>query len=197
VDEPVSVTLTLPGAHNVMNALAAAAAAHALGVPAATIRQGLETAAPVKGRLQRHAMPGGGTLIDDSYNANPGSTAAAIDTLVAQPGEGWLVLGDMRELGAQARELHARIGTYARERGVARLFSVGALAAAAAESFGSGALHCADQAQLAAALSAAVKPGVCVLVKGSRGSAMERVVHALLDAAGNGNGDDGGARHAA
>ena len=92
----VDVTLPLPGRHNVMNALAASAAALALDVPLALIKQGLETASAVKGRLQRYAMPGGWSLIDDSYNANPGSAAAAIATLAAEPGESWLVLGDMR-----------------------------------------------------------------------------------------------------
>jgi len=187
------VELPLAGRHNVQNALAAAALARALDVPLATIRHGLETAAPVSGRLIRHAMPQGWTLIDDSYNANPGSTAAAIATLASEPGEAWLVLGDMRELGADAPKLHADTGALARERGIVRLFTVGELAHAASRAFGPGATHFADQAALASALAAAVKPGVRVLVKGSRGSAMERVVRALL---GDGHGG-GGARHVA
>ena len=191
----LAVELPLAGRHNVQNALAAAALARALDVPLATIKHGLETAAPVSGRLIRHAMPNGWTLIDDSYNANPGSTAAAIATLAAEPGEAWLVLGDMRELGADAPKLHAATGTLARERGIARLFTVGELAQQAARAFGAGATHFADQAALARALAAAVQPGVRVLVKGSRGSAMDRVVRALLGE-GNGHGG-GGARHAA
>jgi UDP-N-acetylmuramoyl-tripeptide--D-alanyl-D-alanine ligase len=186
-----NVVLPLTGRHNVMNALAAAAAAYVLDVPIATIRQGLESAPVVKGRLQRHAMPGGWTLIDDSYNANPGSTAAAIDTLVAEAGEAWLVLGDMRELGPQARELHAGIGKLARERGITRLYTVGEHAAAAAEAFGPMAMHFPDQPALIAALGEAIHGGVRVLVKGSRGSAMDRVVRALLDrlpAGANGGG---------
>src|SRR6185437_11934426 len=103
----------------------------ALDVPLATIRQGLQTAPPVKGRLQRYAMPDDWTLIDDSYNANPGSTSAAIAALMAEPGDAWLVLGDMRELGKDAVTLHAQIGRLAREHGVARLYAVGALSAAA------------------------------------------------------------------
>jgi UDP-N-acetylmuramoyl-tripeptide--D-alanyl-D-alanine ligase len=196
-DASGTVTLPSSGRHNVMNALAAAALAHALDAPLDAIVAGLETAPPVKGRLQRHEI-GGWTLIDDSYNANPGSTAAAIETLVTEPGPAWLVLGDMRELGADARELHAGIGALARKRGIARLYTVGPLAQAAAEAFGADARHHADQAALIAALAADVHRGVRVLVKGSRGSAMDRIVRALLDGAhGKGNGNGGGTRDAA
>jgi UDP-N-acetylmuramoyl-tripeptide--D-alanyl-D-alanine ligase len=193
----VAVKLPLGGRHNVLNALAAAAMAYALEVPIATIREGLESAPAVKGRLQRHAMTGGWTLIDDSYNANPGSTRAAIDMLAADDdGEAWLVLGDMRELGPQARELHAGIGAYARERGIARLYTVGEFSAAAAQAFGDGARHFADQAALTAGLAGDLRAGVRVLVKGSRGSAMDRVVRALLERKPAGR-NGGGKRHAA
>jgi UDP-N-acetylmuramoyl-tripeptide--D-alanyl-D-alanine ligase len=194
----VGVALPLPGRHNVANALAASSIAFALDVPLATIKQGLEAAPAIKGRLVRHAMPGGWTLIDDSYNANPASTAAAIATVAQESAEAWLVLGDMRELGAQGRELHARIGALARSSGIAWLYTVGDLARAAAAAFGEGAQHFADQAALTRALAAQVRAGVNVLVKGSRGSAMDRVVKALLDGAAtpdrNGNA---GERHVA
>jgi UDP-N-acetylmuramoyl-tripeptide--D-alanyl-D-alanine ligase len=189
----VEIALPLAGRHNVANALAAASVAVALDVPPATIKQGLEAAPAVKGRLARHAMPGGWTLIDDSYNANPASTAAAIATLVEEPAEAWLVLGDMRELGPQARELHAQVGALAKRSGIAWLYTVGELSRAAAAAFGEGAQHFADQDALTRALVAQVRPGVSVLVKGSRGSAMDRVVKALLD----GMGGNGGTRHAA
>ena len=197
--DSVDVELPLPGRHNVMNALAATALAHAIGVPLATIKRGLETASAVKGRLVRHVMPGGWTLIDDSYNANPGSTAAAIETLAqlsraSGGGEGWLVLGDMRELGPDGTRLHAQSGALAKQRGIARLFTVGELSQASAQAFGDGAQHFGDQQSLTAALATQVRAGVNVLVKGSRGSAMDRVVRALLDGAGS-NG--GGKRHAA
>jgi len=191
-----AIALPLAGRHNVMNALAAAASAHALDVPIETIKRGLEAVPAVKGRLQRHVLAAGWTLIDDSYNANPGSTAAAIDALAAEPGEAWLVLGDMRELGVQGPELHARIGALARDRGIVRLFTVGALSAAAAAAFGPAAAHFADQAALIDALAAAVRPGIRVLVKGSRGSAMEHVVRGLLERAPDG-ANGGGTRHAA
>ena len=111
-----------------------------------------------------------------------------------EAGEGWLVLGDMRELGAGAAQLHAQSGELAMRSGVARLFTVGELARASAEAFGAGAEHFADQPALIAAIASQVRAGVTVLVKGSRGSAMDRVVRALLDGAGS-NG--GGKRHAA
>ena len=193
-DASIEIVLPLAGRHNVLNALAAAAVAYALELPPATIKRGLESAPAVKGRLLRHAMPGGWTLIDDSYNANPGSTAAAIATLAQESGETWLVLGDMRELGAQAEQLHAQAGELARRSGIQRLFAVGDLARASVAAFGSGAQHFADQTALTAALAAQVHAGVNVLVKGSRGSAMDRIVRALLDQS---NGNGGGARHAA
>jgi UDP-N-acetylmuramoyl-tripeptide--D-alanyl-D-alanine ligase len=189
----IEVNLPLPGRHNVMNALAAAALALGFDAPLEAIRRGLESAPAVAGRLVHHTMPGGWTLIDDSYNANPGSTAAAIQTLAAQGGENWLVLGDMRELGADAAALHAQIGAFARAQGIARLYAVGDLSAHAAQAFGADARHFADQAALIAALRTDAQSGVVMLVKGSRGSAMDRVVRALF---GEANGS-GGTRHAA
>ncbi len=193
-DAEIDIGLPLAGRHNVANALAAATLAHALAVPADTIRRGLGRADPVAGRMIREAMPGGWTLIDDSYNANPGSTAAAIETLVAEPGEAWLVLGDMRELGKDERALHAQIGRHAKVAGIARLYSVGELAGAAAKAFDGGQRHFPDQAKLAAALATDVHAGVRMLVKGSRGSAMENVIRALRGEIG---GNGGGARHVA
>jgi UDP-N-acetylmuramoyl-tripeptide--D-alanyl-D-alanine ligase len=185
------VQLPLAGRHNIANALAAAAIAQALDVPLTTIVAGLENAVSVGGRLQRRKAAGGWHVIDDSYNANPGSTAAAIETLALQPGERWLVLGDMAELGAHAAGLHAQVGERARAAGVDALFSVGELSAHAARAFGTNARHFTNQSELVAALRDALRPDVTVLVKGSRSSAMERVVAGLLD------GNGGGARHAA
>lgn len=189
----VEVVLPLPGRHNVMNALAAAAAASALGVPLATIKAGLEAAPNVAGRLLRRAHASGAVVVDDSYNANPGSFAAAIATLAGEPGQRLLVMGDMAELGADAERLHAETGALARRAGIQRLLAVGRLSRAAVEAFGEGATHYADQPALIEALRGELRAGVTALVKGSRSSAMDRVVHALVDGA---NGD-GGARHAA
>jgi len=180
----IAVTLALPGRHNVLNALAAASLALGAGAPLEAIGTGLDDARPVAGRLVAHRLFGGATLIDDSYNANPGSLNAAIDMLASAPGESWLVLGDMRELGADAEALHAEAGRRAKAAGIARLFTLGPLSAAAASSFGPGAAHFDSHDALAQALrhamSAEVGSGVRVLVKGSRGSAMDKVVRALL-----------------
>jgi UDP-N-acetylmuramoyl-tripeptide--D-alanyl-D-alanine ligase len=186
-----SIALAQPGRHNVMNALAAAAIATALDVPLVTIRAGLEAAPAVAGRLVRRKHASGAMLIDDSYNANPGSFAAAIATLAAEPGETILVMGDMAELGADAERLHADTGALAKQSGIRRLHAVGRLSRAAAEAFGTGATHYADQPALIASLRGDLRGGVVVLIKGSRSSAMDRVVSALLD---DGNG---GERHAA
>jgi len=123
-------------------------------------------------------------VIDDSYNANPGSLIAAIDTLAAASaqagGEGWLVLGDMRELGDDAEALHADAGRRAKAAGLRRLYTLGPLSAAAAAAFGEGAHAFDDHASLADALRGGLRDGVRCLVKGSRGSAMDRIVAALL-----------------
>lgn len=173
------VVLSLPGRHNIANALAATAVALALDVPLDTIVAGLTHATGVEGRLHRQRAAGGWTVIDDSYNANPSSVTAAIDTLLLADGERWLVLGDMAELGPDARALHADIGVHARERGVERLFAVGPLGEAAVAAFGEAAAHFADKAALICALQAQVHGGVTVLIKGSRSAGLEQVVAAL------------------
>lgn len=173
------VHLPLAGRHNVANALAAAAIAVALDVPVQTIVEGLEQVPHVAGRLVLEPMPGGWTLIDDSYNANPGSAAAAIDTLALAAGERWLILGDMAELGADTLKLHAGIGKLAHQRGIERLLATGVKSAAAVEAFGAGAQHFATQEDLIEAACAQIHEGVTVLVKGSRSSGMERVVAAM------------------
>ena len=184
------VTLAMTGRHNVRNALAATALALGAGASLDAIGAGLEAARPVAGRLVTHRLGNGATLVDDSYNANPGSLNAAIEllaTTVSGGGEAWLVLGDMRELGADAEALHAEGGRRAKAAGIARLYALGPLSAAATEAFGEGARHFDSHAALVAALHAdlAVFVGVAptrlqVLVKGSRGSAMDRIVAALL-----------------
>jgi UDP-N-acetylmuramoyl-tripeptide--D-alanyl-D-alanine ligase len=188
----IEIALPLRGRHNVMNALAASSIALALGVPLATIKAGLEAAPAVAGRLASRTHASGAVVIDDSYNANPGSFAAAIATLAAEAGERVLVMGDMAELGSDAERLHADIGALAKRSGIQRLRAVGRLSHAAVEAFGSGAHHYADQAQLIEALRGELRAGVVLLVKGSRSSAMDRVVGAL-----QGDNGNGGERHAA
>ncbi|RPD84637.1 UDP-N-acetylmuramoyl-tripeptide--D-alanyl-D-alanine ligase [Luteimonas sp. 100069] len=181
------VALPLPGRHNVRNALAATAIALAAGVPLDAIVAALGTAEAVAGRLVRHTLDSGAVLIDDSYNANPGSLNAAIDTLAAAGGERWLVLGDMRELGGDGPAMHAQAGVRARAAGIARLYALGALSAAAADAFGEGARRFDSHAALIEALATDLHAGARVLVKGSRGSAMDRVVTALRNIEGTGH----------
>jgi UDP-N-acetylmuramoyl-tripeptide--D-alanyl-D-alanine ligase len=178
------VTLALAGRHNVLNALAAASLALGAGASLEAIRDGLSAARAVAGRLVTHRLPGGALLVDDSYNANPGSLNAAIDTLAGAPGERWLVLGDMRELGVDAEALHAEAGRRAKTAGITRLLTLGPLSAAASAAFGAGATHFDTHAAVAEAIRAGLHPELRVLVKGSRGSAMDRVVKALLDVTG-------------
>ena len=176
----VEVALPMPGRHNVRNALAAAAMALGAGATLEQARDGLNAVQPVAGRLVSHRLRCGAVLVDDSYNANPGSLDAAIDTLASSGDDAWLVLGDMRELGADEIALHAQAGARAKAAGIARLYTLGALSQAAADAFGDGARGFASHAQLAETLSVELRDGVRVLVKGSRGSAMDRIVKALL-----------------
>lgn len=172
----------LLGKHNLYNALGAAAAAHSLGASIDDIVAGLETVQAVPGRLC--LVPGfaGARLIDDSYNANPASLAAAVDVLCEYYGERWLVLGDMAELGADAERLHLDAGRNAAGCGVSRLFTLGALSRAAADGFGAGAESFDSYEALCERLTSLLSDAggeVTVLVKGSRSARMERVVRAL------------------
>jgi UDP-N-acetylmuramoyl-tripeptide--D-alanyl-D-alanine ligase len=172
-----NAALAIAGLHNVRNAFAAAACAHAAGVELASIAAGLSAFRPYTGRLQVKQTKNGVTVIDDSYNANPDSVRAAIDVLASCPGPTVLVLGDMGEVGARGAEFHREIGAYARSRGVARLLALGEASAHAVEAFGAGAEHFADVEALVPAIR-----GRTVLVKGSRFMKMERVVAALTGA---------------
>jgi len=193
--EQARVRLPLAGRHNVSNALGAAAAAHAAGIPLPAIVAGLERMRPVAGRLQLKAGLYGSWLIDDSYNANPSSVRAGIDVLCALPGEHWLVLGEMAELGDETVASHAGVGDYARRAGITRLFAMGAAARHAVDAFGARASWYADTTALGEAVAASLESGVTTLVKGSRVNRLERVVERLaapltatpLPVAGNGN----------
>jgi len=170
------VRLQVPGLHNVRNALAASAAAVAANVGAHAIAEGLGAFSGVQGRLQTKAVLHGATLIDDSYNANPGSVRAAIDVLARAAGEKILVLGDMGELGADSAKLHDEIGAYAKEKGIDALFCLGGMSRHTAQAFGANAWHFERIQELLADLENRLGPTVTVLVKGSRFMEMERVV---------------------
>ena len=179
--------LRVAGAHNVKNALAAATAALAVDVPLAAIVQGLESFEPVAGRSRLHRRQWRGaplSLVDDSYNANPDSVRAAIDVLAALDGPRWLLLGDMGEVGTQGPAFHAEVGGYARERGIDRLWTVGALCVHAAHAYGPAARHFDSVDAMIAALAGA-EPVAAALVKGSKFMRMPRVVQALLQEAGH------------
>ena len=136
----------------------------------------------VDGRLQFRVAQGGAWLIDDSYNANPSSVSAALQVLAELQGRRWLVLGDMAELGEHAEHSHREIGEQARCAGIERLYTFGALAALAADSFGAGAERYSDINQLGTVLKSALQPEVRLLIKGSRVNRLERLVAALTDA---------------
>jgi UDP-N-acetylmuramoyl-tripeptide--D-alanyl-D-alanine ligase len=179
---PAPVRLRAAGAHNLHNALAAAACALGAGCPLEPIREGLQGFEPVKGRSQLKRFVRAGrqvSLVDDSYNANPDSVRAAIDVLAALPRPRWLVLGDMGEVGDQGPAFHAEVGAYALQRGIESFWCAGELMRHAADAFGAGARHHESVEALLAGLPQA--PAYhSVLVKGSRFMRMERVVAALM-----------------
>lgn len=179
LDKSIEVTLPLAGQHNVRNACAAAAVASALGISSEDIKQALESLRPVSGRLQPMRGRNGATLYDDSYNANPLSVIAAAEFLAGLPGKSWFVLGDMFELGDDAEKLHNDVGTSIQEAGVDRLFTFGELSRAAAEGFGENAKSFDSLEALVDDLSTGISDDINLLIKGSRGMRMERVVEAL------------------
>ena len=177
------VSLPLAGKHNVAHACAAAAVASVLGVDGQLIKRGLEAATPVSGRLRPLRGIGGVSVYDDSYNANPASVMAAAQFIADCEGEGWLVLGDMRELGNDAQELHRAVGAEAKKAGVRRLFATGPLSRNTVEAFGENAAWFQDTDSLSRELVAALERNrgveLNVLIKGSRSMRMEKVVDAL------------------
>jgi len=201
-----AVRLQIPGLHNVRNALAAAAVAHALNIAPERVAAGLAEYGGTKGRLQRKRARGGATIIDDTYNANPDSVKAAIAVLAACAGKRVLVLGDMGELGEEGVALHTEVGERARQAGIQHLLTLGELSEAATEAFGAGARHFRVLDALCSALEeligrdaaivetpaietpvvetqAAETPAaeITVLVKGSRFMRMERVVERFIN----------------
>ena len=177
----IEIQLAIPGAHNISNALAAAACAVEAGADLVSIAAGLAAMAAAPGRMERKSGLCGARIIDDSYNANPGSVVAAIDALVAMPGKHLLVLGDMAELGPKEKAMHREIGVYARNAGIDGLFTTGVLSAETASAFGEDSGHFADKAALSAALSKQLNSDAVVLVKGSRSAAMDEVVAQIIE----------------
>ncbi len=178
-DAVVALTLPLAGIHNVRNACAAAAVATALGVSPDQIRNAFESIEPVAGRLQPVEGLNGATLYDDSYNDNPDSVQAAGDFLATLSGEKWLVLGDLFELGETADEMHYDTGEALVDSHIERLFAVGDLSRHTVRGFGNGGEWFASIDDLIASVMTDISANVNVLVKGSRGMRMERVVGAI------------------
>ncbi|TAK73022.1 MAG: UDP-N-acetylmuramoyl-tripeptide--D-alanyl-D-alanine ligase [Gammaproteobacteria bacterium] len=176
----IDIHLPLLGKHNVLNMLAATAATLAVGIDLAAIQAGLETVTPAPGRLQMHTLANGVNVIDDTYNANPFSLQAAVETLVAFAGKKILVLGDMKELGEEATSLHYSAGERIRQAGVDYLFTYGELSAHTAQAFGEGAYHFSEQEKLVTALKPFLYNQTTILVKGSRSMKMEKVVAQLV-----------------
>jgi UDP-N-acetylmuramoyl-tripeptide--D-alanyl-D-alanine ligase len=176
----MAMRLMLPGVHNVANALAAVAVGLACDVPLAEIRDGLESLQPVDGRLRSLRSPQGAVVIDDCYNANPGSVRAAIDMLAACSGRRTLLLGAMRELGENSVALHREIGAYARTAGIDQLWGVGPELEICVEAFGASGRHFDDRNAVLDQLDGQFGEGDTVLIKGSRSAGMEQVLHALL-----------------
>ncbi len=180
-DETVEVRLPLAGIHNVRNACAAAAVAYSLGISARSIRKALQGVSPIGGRLQPLRGTHGSTLFDDSYNANPLSVTAAAEFLSQLSGESWLVLGDMKELGDEAVQLHRELGETLHTIGIDRLFALGDLSRHTVEGFGENASWFGSIDALLDGLTCRLSNSVNVLVKGSRSMRMERVVDALRE----------------
>jgi UDP-N-acetylmuramoyl-tripeptide--D-alanyl-D-alanine ligase len=179
----VAIELQMLGLHNISNALAAAALAHACNVPLDTIAAGLSRTRPAPGRLNLHVPLPTCRVIDDSYNANPSSMKAAIDVLAGMPGRRVLVVGDMGELGKATESGHHEVGEYARMKKIDALYTAGQYSHFTAAGFGDEAHVYADQQALIGELEKELETVVTLLVKGSRSARMENVVQALLDKA--------------
>ncbi len=186
INERFPLRLRLAGAHNAVNAAGAVTVARRLGVDLDEAAVRLETFVPPPMRSEILEL-GPVTVINDAYNANPQSAAAAIETLRQMPcrGRRIAVFGEMRELGVRAAELHRRIGTLLRSSGIERVVLVGPgtepMYAALTEDglFGPAVERCADVAECGRRLAASVAAGDVVLLKASRAVALDRVVEAL------------------
>jgi UDP-N-acetylmuramoyl-tripeptide--D-alanyl-D-alanine ligase len=186
------ILLPVLGFHNVSNALAAAAASSAAGATFDAICQGLMAFKPVGGRMEVYRLKNGGTLIDDTYNANPASVAVALKTLQGLKGEcrSTVILGDMLELGGEAEKYHEEIGRNLADTGVSKAYLRGDFAKTTAKGAMKRGMK-SDQVlvdlnteETVAHLKACLKAGDWVLVKGSRKMKMEEIVQAILGAIG-------------
>jgi UDP-N-acetylmuramoyl-tripeptide--D-alanyl-D-alanine ligase len=174
--------LAVIGEHNVRNALAAVSLALLAGIELASAVSNLAGFSGVKGRLQVMPGPAHSRLVDDSYNANPDSLEAGVKVLCSLKGTPWLALGDMLELGAEEEALHREAARTARRYGVEKLFATGEMGCIASEEFGDHGYCYEDIDGMAQAILAQIHKDVNLLVKGSRGAGMERLVARLTQA---------------
>lgn len=181
-DKAVPTHLLLPGKHSVANALAAAACALAVGVTLEQVATGLQKFTGEKGRMQIFSGPRHCTVVDDTYNANPGSVRAAIDYLGGRPGHRILVLGDLGELGESAAQIHRDIGNYAAQQNISELWSHGPLSKHTSSAFGAPGKNYVDKEALVEELLKRLDADCVILVKGSRSARMEDVVQGILNA---------------
>lgn len=177
----VNIILQVPGAHNISNALAAASCTFALDIPLSAIQNGLQSFGGVSGRMTFLHGKNHSLVIDDTYNANLRSTLTAIDVLSKRQGQRIFVLGDMGELGDWSESHHQEIGHAAKKQGIQMLMTCGIKSESAARAFGHEAKHYADQKALVQDLLQHLDSNTTVLVKGSRSSKMEKIVHELLE----------------
>lgn len=185
--EAARVTLNAPGSFMAHNVAAAAAVGYRIGLSLSEIRQGLDIFSPAQGRMNIvHA--GGIHIMDDTYNANPASMTAALETLAALSGKGRsvFVAGDMLELGSEAENLHRQIGALAARIGVSRLYAAGNFAGALADAaiqagMRKDAVFVGTRSEIAADLKDRLQPDDWILVKGSRGMAMDQIVQEIIN----------------
>ena len=175
------------GMHAVLNILAATAVALAIGVDIEDIKTGIENTQAVKGRLVRTTGLAGAIILDDTYNANPASLAAALDVQSQEPGEHWLVLGEMGELGDESEFMHSKAGEIAKQFGVKRLFACGEMTKHSVKAFGAGAQHFSSHAEIISVLQEELTSNICVLVKGSRLMQLEKIVAGIKTNKNTGN----------
>jgi len=176
----VAIQLPLLGEHYILNAIAAAAAAHNIGASLEAIKTGLATVQPVNGRLKLKQGQVGARILDDTYNAIPYAVAASLQVLAQYAGERIFIFGGMREIGEQAEAEHARIGELAKQLGIQKLYACGEWCDVTVKAFGEGGHYFSTQNELSDAVRTILQPNVTLLVKGSRSSKMENVVQALL-----------------
>jgi len=175
----IEINLSLPGQHNVANALAAAALSMQVGAELSQVKQGLESMQPVEGRMQTQAGLNNSILIDDSYNASPSSFQAAIDVLAEHEGITIIAMGEMGELGADADQAHTELGIYARDKGIDYLLGVGSLSECSLTGFAGEGKVFSDLEALAQHLTPMLNQQVKVLIKGSRSAGMDKLVQRL------------------